>query len=52
MTEREQAITEMIELVQQADSKVQEIAEKKTRKQRSKTRRGRLRRALRRALKK
>lgn len=50
MPEREKAITEMIDLVQQADQKVQEMGVK--RRKRSKDRRRDLRRALRRALKK
>lgn len=53
MAEREPAITEMIELVQQVDEKVRHMAtdRKEPRGQRSKIRRRGLRRALRRALK-
>ncbi|AXH50179.1 hypothetical protein SEA_MUSETTA_19 [Microbacterium phage Musetta] len=53
MTEREPAITEMIDLVQQADEKMRQISmdTKKPKRQRSKMRRHGLRRALRRALK-
>lgn len=52
MTEREPAVTEMIELVQQADAIVKARSDKKAKRiQRSKTRRGRLRRAVRRMLK-
>lgn len=47
MAEREQAITDMIDLVQEADRKMRDLPKK--RKQRSKVRRRSLRRALRRA---
>ncbi|AXC37877.1 hypothetical protein SEA_JACKO_17 [Microbacterium phage Jacko] len=47
----EREITEMILLVRTADQAVQRMGKEKRARQRSKTRRGRLRRALRRALK-
>lgn len=50
--EREPAITEMIALVQQADEHMKVIIDKKQKRiQRSKTRRARLRRAVRKILK-